>query len=78
MPVFPPKLAEVTPDSLVNVIIEVTRYTGLFNAAGVPCTAQPVPAAGSRVPASLQLVGPLHGEELLLSTALRIEAAMVG
>jgi amidase len=78
MPVFPPKLAEVTPDSLVNVIIEVTRYTGLFNAAGVPCTAQPVPAAGSRVPASLQFVGPLHGEELLLSTALRIEAAMVG
>ena len=78
MPVFPPKLADVTPDSLVNVIIEVTRYTGLFNAAGVPCTAQPVPAAGSRIPASLQLVGPLHGEELLLSTALRIEAATAG
>jgi amidase len=78
MPVFPPGLAEVTPDSLVNVIIEVTRYTGLFNAAGVPCTAQPVPAAGSRIPASLQLVGPLQGEELLLSTALRIEAALAG
>jgi amidase len=76
--VFPPQLAEVTPDSLVNVIIEVTRYTGLFNAAGVPCTAQPVPAAGSRIPASLQLVGPLRGEELLLSTALRIEAAAAG
>jgi Asp-tRNA(Asn)/Glu-tRNA(Gln) amidotransferase A subunit family amidase len=35
-----------------------------------------VRAAGSRVPASLQLVGPLHGEELLLSTALRVESAM--
>jgi amidase len=76
MPAFPPKLADVTPESLVNVIIEVTRYTGLFNAAGVPCTAQPVRAAGSRVPTSLQLVGPLHGEELLLSTALRVEAAL--
>jgi Asp-tRNA(Asn)/Glu-tRNA(Gln) amidotransferase A subunit family amidase len=34
-----------------------------------------VSAAGSRIPASLQLVGPPHGEELLLSTALRIQAA---
>jgi Asp-tRNA(Asn)/Glu-tRNA(Gln) amidotransferase A subunit family amidase len=62
----------------VNVIIEVTQYTGLFNAAGVPCTAQPVRTEGSRVPASLQLVGPLHGEELLLATASRVEAAMAG
>jgi amidase len=78
LPAFPPKLADVTPDSLLNVIIEITRYTGLFNAAGVPCTAQPVRAAGSPVPASLQLVGPLHGEELLLSTAQRVEAATAG
>ena len=75
MPVFPPRLADLTPGSLVDVIIEITRYTGLFNAAGVPCSAQPVQAPGSPVPASLQLVGPPHGEELLLSTALRVEAA---
>jgi amidase len=75
MPVFPPRLDDLRADSLVNVIIEITQFTGLFNAAGVPCTAQPVPTAGSRIPASLQLVGPPHGEELLLSTALRIEAA---
>lgn len=53
-----------------------SQYTGLFNAAGVPGTAQPVRVAGSRVPASLQLVGPLRGEELLLATAQRIVAAM--
>jgi amidase len=75
MPSFPPRLEDLTPESMLNVVIEITRYTGLFNAAGVPCTAQPVPAAGSRLPASLQLVGPLRSEELLLSTALRIEAA---
>jgi amidase len=75
MPVFPPRLADLTPDSLVNVIIEITQYTGLFNAAGLPCTAQPARAAGSRIPASLQLVGPPNSEELLLSTALMIEAA---
>jgi aspartyl-tRNA(Asn)/glutamyl-tRNA(Gln) amidotransferase subunit A len=74
MPVFPPRLKDLTPDSLVD-IIQLTQYTGLFNAAGVPCTAQPVRVAGSRIPASLQLVGPLRGEELLLATALRIEAA---
>jgi amidase len=76
MPVFPPRLADLTPESLVGTIIEITKYTGLFNAAGVPCTAQPVRAAGSRN-ASLQLVGPANGEELLLSTALHIEAATV-
>ena len=76
MPVFPPRLEDLTPGSLVDIVIQVSQYTGLFNAAGVPGTAQPVRAAGSRVPASLQLVGPLRGEELLLATAQRIEAAM--
>jgi len=76
MPVFPPRLGDLTPDSLVDIVIQVTQYTGLFNTAGVPCTAQPVPAAGARIPASLQLVGPPGGEELLLATALRVEAAM--
>jgi amidase len=76
MPVFPPRLEDLTPGSLVDIVIQTSQYTGLFNAAGVPCTAQPVPAAGSRIPASLQLVGPLRGEELLLATALRIEAAI--
>jgi amidase len=76
MPVFPPRLEDLTPDSLVDIVIQTSQYTGLFNAAGVPCTAQPVPSAGSRIPASLQLVGPPRGEELLLATALQIEAAM--
>jgi amidase len=76
MPVFPPRLDDLTPNSLVDIIIQTSQYTGLFNAAGVPCTAQPVRAAGSPIPASLQLVGPIRGEELLLATALRIEAAM--
>jgi amidase len=76
LPVFPPRLADLTPDSLVNMIIEITQYTGLFNAAGTPCTAQPIPATGTQMPASLQLVGPPHGEELLLATARRVEAAV--
>jgi Asp-tRNA(Asn)/Glu-tRNA(Gln) amidotransferase A subunit family amidase len=57
------------------VIIEITQYTGLFNAAGTPCTAQPIRAAGASIPASLQLIGPPLSEELLLATARRVEAA---
>ena len=58
------------------MIIEITQYTGLFNVAGTPCTAQPVRAVGTRITASLQLVGPPRGEELLLATASRVEAAL--
>jgi amidase len=76
LPVFPPRLADLAPESLVDVIIEITQYTGLFNVAGTPCTAQPVRAVGARIPASLQLVGPPLGEELLLATARRVEAAL--
>ena len=53
------------------------RLTAPFNPAGVPCTAQPIPAAGSSLPASLQLVGPLGSEELLVGAAARVEQAML-
>jgi amidase len=75
LPVFPPRLDAITPDSLVPTVIEITGHVSLVNAAGNPATAQPVPTPGSLVPASLQLVGPLGGEELLLATARTVEAA---
>jgi amidase len=76
LPIFPPRLDALNADTLVATAVEITRHVSLFNAAGVPCTAQPVPAAGAQLPASLQLVGPLGGEELLLATAERVEAAL--
>jgi Asp-tRNA(Asn)/Glu-tRNA(Gln) amidotransferase A subunit family amidase len=75
LPIFPPRLDAVTPDSLVPLAIEITSHVTPFNAAGTPCTAQPIRTQGSAIPASLQLVGPLGGEELLLTTALKVEAA---
>jgi amidase len=75
VPVFPPRLDHLSEDSLVPAIIELTSHVSLFNAAGVPCTAQPVPVQGSHLPASLQLVGPHGGEELLLATAQQVQAA---
>ena len=76
LPVFPPSLEQVAGDGLMGACIDVTRHVSLFNAAGTPCTAQPVPVAGSRLPASLQLVGPLGSEERLLPAAARVEKAL--
>lgn len=78
LPIFPPRLDAITPDTLLPLAIEITSHVTPFNAAGTPCTAQPVKTEGSAIPASLQLVGPHDGEELLLATAMRIEAAVGG
>jgi amidase len=67
----------VTADSLLPTVIELTRHVSPFNAAGTPCSAQPVPGGRGRAPASLQLVGPLGGEELVLTTAQLIESAVL-
>jgi len=52
-----------------------TTLTAPFNLAGVPALSLPVPAAGT-LPASLQLVGPRDGEELLVATGVVVEAAV--
>ena len=75
LPVFPPRVDDLTPDSLLGTVIDITRHVSLFNAAGLPATAQPVRTAESQLPASLQLVGPHNSEELLLATAQVVEAA---
>jgi amidase len=75
LPIFPPRIDDLVGDTILTVI-EITRFTSLFNAAGVPCTAQPVPVQGGPLPASLQLVGPLGSEELLIPTAAVVEAAV--
>jgi len=76
LPIFPPLIRELTPDSLFPICVDITRHVAAFNVAGAPATAQPVPVPGSHLPASLQLVGPMFGEELLMATAASIEAAV--
>ena len=53
----------------------MARCTLPVNLAGVPALALPVPTAGA-LPASLQLIAPRHGEEMLLAVGLVIEAAV--
>jgi len=52
----------------------MARCTLPVNLAGVPALALPVPSAGA-LPASLQLIAPAGGEELLLAAARIIESA---
>lgn len=75
LPIFPPRLDELTGDDMA-LALDLTRHTSLFNVAGTPCTAQPIPVAGARLPASIQLVGPLGSEELLLPTAALVERSV--
>lgn len=76
MPILPPRVDAITPESMLGLVMDITRHVLMFSGAGSPCTAQPVPIKGSRIPASLQLAGPHNSEELLLATAARVEAAV--
>lgn len=75
LPVLPPRIDSLTPGTLLPTAIELTAHAAMFNAAGTPALALPVPAPGLPLPASLQLVGPLGSEELLLATGGVVEAA---
>jgi amidase len=71
-----PTLTATPPLSGHSADFPLTRLTAPFNLAGVPALSMPVPSPGFPVPVSLQLVGPMHGEELLCTTGLAIEAAL--
>jgi len=75
LPIFPPRIDAIQPDSM-DLLIAISSHTSPFNAAVTPATAQPIPAEGSALPASLQLVGPAGGEELLVATARVVESAL--
>jgi amidase len=66
--VFPPTLPDA--DALL-----AGRCTLPINLAGVPALALPVPAEGG-FPASVQLIGPHHSEEQLISAGAWLEAAI--
>jgi amidase len=67
---FPPTIDDAT--AILAAILTLP-----VNLAGVPALAHPVPTPGGRgaIPASLQLVGPARGEEMLLAAGRLVEAA---
>jgi amidase len=66
--IFPPPLEDA--DDLL-----VSRCTLPVNLAGVPALSLPVPTDAA-LPASIQLIGPPHGEARLLAAAAVLEAAV--
>jgi amidase len=69
-----PTLAAFAPALADFRSIDSICRTMELNLAGVPALAQPVATPGP-LPASLQLVGPLGGEERLVATGAAVEAA---
>jgi amidase len=69
VPFFPPRLEDAADQ-------HYTAFTNPANLAGTPALALPVPAAGSAIPASLQLIGPWRAEAQLLATGAQVEAAV--
>ena len=66
-----------TPPPLTDFAgFPLTRLTAPFNLAGVPALSMPIPTPGFPVPVSLQLVGPMHSEDLLCATGLTIERSL--
>lgn len=71
LPMAVPTVAAAQRDHSLGVA--VLGLTNAFNAAGTPCSAQPIPVAAERVPASLQLVAPWGREDLLVRTVAEVE-----
>jgi amidase len=70
-----PTLAAYPPPLTDAEAINGTGRVMQVNLAGLPALSQPVPTAGP-LPAGLQLVGPLDGEEALVATGALVEAAI--
>ncbi|ASW54949.1 amidase family protein [Plantactinospora sp. KBS50] len=71
-----PTLIAAPPLSADYSGFPLTQLTAPFNLAGVPALSMPIPSPGFPVPVSLQLVGPMRGEDLLCATGLAIEKAL--
>lgn len=67
---FPPELKDAKTD---RSAVSLTKNVRPFNLSGNPAIAIPLPPIGGR-PVSLQLVGPLGGDEMVCAVARRIEA----
>ena len=72
LPTLPAPPVPVGTDAL-----HLTSLTMPVNLGGNPALALPIPAGGP-IPASLQLIGPLQGEELLVAAGAVVEGAVRG
>lgn len=76
LPILPPRLDDPSIGT-TELTMQMAAFTPLANVTGLPALALPVPIAGGSFPASLQLIGPHGGEELLVITGAVVEQAIV-
>ncbi|KAM4063836.1 amidase [Hirsutella rhossiliensis] len=76
-PSFPPRLADVLQRSSLDAYMNDV-FTVPASLAGLPAVSLPVPAAETRLPAGLQLVGQFWDDRRLLAMAERLKALMAG
>jgi amidase len=75
LPMLPPRLDDPSIGT-TELTMQMAAFTPLANVTGLPALAMPVPLAGESLPASLQLIGPHRGEELLVATGAVVERAI--
>ncbi len=75
LPILPPRLDDPLVGS-AELSMQMAGLTPLANVTGLPALALPVPVAGGPLPASLQLIGPHGGEDLLVATGAVVEQAI--
>tara|TARA_B100000678_G_C18212698_1_gene504058 strand:+ start:75 stop:674 length:600 start_codon:yes stop_codon:yes gene_type:complete len=72
----PPKLGELRDPGLgTKRLREILLFTAQFNITGQPAISLPVHMNGNGLPVGIQLVGPMHGEVLLLQLGNQLELA---
>jgi amidase len=72
----PPKLGELRDPGLgTKRLREILLFTAQFNITGQPAISLPVHMNGNGLPVGIQLVGPMHGEVLLLQLGHQLELA---
>ncbi len=75
LPILPPRLDDPGVGS-TELTMQMAAFTPLASVTGLPALALPVPIAGGSFPASLQLIGPHRGEEILVATGAVVEHAL--
>jgi amidase len=75
LPILPPRLDDPAVGT-TELTMQMAAFTPLANVTGLPALALPVPVARGSFPASLQLIGPHGGEEVLVATGAVVEQAV--
>ncbi|MEI8127556.1 MAG: amidase [Actinomycetota bacterium] len=73
--ILPPRLDDPLMGT-AHLNLALAAFTPLANVTGLPALSLPIPVAGGGFPSSLQLIGPHHREDLLITTGDYVQRAV--